>query len=118
MGALYDINDFNSLSLDPPAGPTKGSNQLPRIETRFFVPRLVDKPQNPIMDTLKLASVHTTAPWLPPVLPMELSIIASTPYPQPPPRPKNPNVWYDAMTRNPGIRVCVFVGFHSSNWFL
>jgi hypothetical protein len=29
--------------------------QLPPLNPRFFIPRLTDKPQNPIMDSLKLS---------------------------------------------------------------
>ena len=34
--------------------PDRVVAELPPLNARFYVPRLVDKPQNPIMDTLKL----------------------------------------------------------------
>ncbi|KAF9467451.1 gamma-tubulin complex, DGRIP91/SPC98 component protein [Collybia nuda] len=105
MNNSYDYNDFDALSLDPPLGPGKDSKQLPRIEKRFFVPRLVDKPQNPIMDALKLASVRSYTPPPIPALPAELASIVSTPFQGPSPLPKlGSNVWYDAMMHNPGVR--------------
>jgi hypothetical protein len=34
--------------------PDRVAAELPPLNARFCVPRLADKPQNPIMDTLKL----------------------------------------------------------------
>jgi len=34
--------------------PDRVIAELPPLNARFYVPRLADKPQNPIMDTLKL----------------------------------------------------------------
>jgi len=34
--------------------PGRVAAELPPLNTRFYVPRLADKPQNTIMDTLKL----------------------------------------------------------------
>lgn len=40
--------------------PTVSMECLPPILPRFFVPHLEDKPQNPIMDTLKVATFTTS----------------------------------------------------------
>ncbi|KAF5328834.1 hypothetical protein D9619_011684 [Psilocybe cf. subviscida] len=37
-------------------------NELPRIAPSFFVPELENKPQNPIMDSLKLENLNTNLP--------------------------------------------------------
>jgi hypothetical protein len=42
------MNDANDLL------PDRVAADLPPLSARFYVPRLADKPQNPIMDTLKL----------------------------------------------------------------
>ena len=34
--------------------PDRVVAELPPLNVRFYVPRLADKPQNPVMDTLKL----------------------------------------------------------------
>lgn len=49
---------------------------LPPISPHFFVPRLCEKPQNPIMDTLKLSSTHSFTLSKPALLP-ELSILVA-----------------------------------------
>ena len=76
-------------------------DDLPPILPKFFVPHLTDKPQNPIMDTLKVSS-KTLQPHLPP----EVAIISSISDLSLPPRRKD-NIWLEAMTRNSGIRVCL-----------
>ncbi|KAJ7045832.1 gamma-tubulin complex, DGRIP91/SPC98 component protein [Mycena alexandri] len=69
---------------------------LPEFEPRFFVPQMLEKPQNPIMDTLKLLPI---APVPPPIrlapLPTELASLAF----DPPTRvPKlSDSIWTDAI---------------------
>ena len=36
-------------------GPGENEDDLPAVLPRFFIPRLQDKPQDPIMDTLRIA---------------------------------------------------------------
>jgi hypothetical protein len=51
---------------------------LPRIAPSFFVPPLEDKPQNPIMDSLKLEKMNEMKPkrrFQPYQLPQELAIL-------------------------------------------
>lgn len=53
---------------------------LPELPPRFFIPRLDDKPQNPIMDTLRILqknshSTFNSAPP-PPTLPPELVLLS------------------------------------------
>lgn len=52
---------------------------LPQIPHHFFVPRLANKPQNPITDTLKQTSTKTTLPTRPPfhTLPPEIAILTT-----------------------------------------
>lgn len=76
-------------------------DHLPPILPKFFVPRLTDRPQNPIMDTLRLAS-ETLQSQLSP----ELTIISAiSDFPRPPRRIHN--LWLEAMTCNSSIRVCL-----------
>ena len=42
--------------------------ELPPLNARFHVPRLVDKPQNPILDTLKLSGDLDVSPVHPTLL--------------------------------------------------
>ncbi|KAJ7077325.1 gamma-tubulin complex, DGRIP91/SPC98 component protein [Mycena belliarum] len=65
---------------------------LPEFRPRFFVPKMLEKPQNPIMDTLKLRS--PAAP--PPRLPTELASLAFDAPPQNFPKLTD-SVWADAV---------------------
>lgn len=71
-----------------PSGPKPG---LPGLKLRFFVPPMLDKPQNPIMDTLKLRT--PTVP-VPPrlTLPTELASLTFDPPPK-----LNDSIWSDAL---------------------
>ncbi|KAJ7495895.1 gamma-tubulin complex, DGRIP91/SPC98 component protein [Mycena galericulata] len=70
---------------------------LPEFKPRFFVPPMIDKPQNPIMDTLKL---HTpTVPIPTPLrlgLPTELASLTFDAQPQSFPK-LNDSIWADAL---------------------
>ena len=72
--SLDSPDDFNlDIKLSP------GLDSLSRIMPHFFVPTLEDKPQNPIMENLKLESMNTTmAPraFRPVRLPQELMTLA------------------------------------------
>ena len=50
---------------------------LPRIAPHFFVPPLGNKPQNPIMDMLKLEALNTNMPARSygPLIPKELEVL-------------------------------------------
>ena len=48
--------------------PGRAVAELPPINARFYVPRLADKPQNPIMDTLKLLDDLNAPPVQPTLL--------------------------------------------------
>lgn len=78
--------------------------ELPSINARFFVPRFVEKPQDPIMDTLKLdASKSSTGDHFRlDLLPKELSII----YEQNVSAKTMDSVWSDAIKSNVLGRVC------------
>jgi hypothetical protein len=78
-------------------------DDLPPILPKFFVPRLEDKPQNPIMDTLRLSSENIQSH-----MPRELAIISTISDPPRPPRRTN-NLWLEAMSHNSGIRVHMFI---------
>jgi hypothetical protein len=82
-------------------------DELPQILPKFFIPPLADKPQNPIMDTLKLAS-QTSDHHLSALLPPELAVISTVSsfeqqFPNP---PTVNNLWAEAITRKFGVRVC------------
>lgn len=88
---------------------TLAINELPVLMPRFHVPPLADKPQNPIMDGLKFASIGDQ-PWAhsPQLLPPELTIIvddfsslAAVPN-------LSHSIWTDAAKRKGGGRVSIF----------
>ncbi|KAG6828692.1 hypothetical protein H0H92_007054 [Tricholoma furcatifolium] len=72
------------------------------LTQRFFVPQLADKPQNPIMDTLKLEKERELSKLS--NLPMELGLLAMDPVVASPPAINKYNLWTDALTRNLGLR--------------
>ena len=82
-------------------------DHLPPILPKFFVPRLIDKPQNPILDTLKESPsnlrVHHD-------LPPEVTVILATLDMSSVPRCTK-NVWLEAMARNSDIKVCLMFLF-------
>jgi hypothetical protein len=83
-------------------------DDLPKIGPRFFVPRLTEKPQDPIMDTLKLANSKETHMNTRPI-PLELAIL-TVDMDHPPSHPKNKNnIWTDAVTRNHASQVRILV---------
>jgi hypothetical protein len=52
--------------------------ELPRLALHFFVPPLENKPQNPIMDILKLEASNTNMPARShePLIPKELAVLS------------------------------------------
>ncbi|KAJ7772683.1 gamma-tubulin complex, DGRIP91/SPC98 component protein [Mycena maculata] len=70
---------------------------LPEFKPRFFVPPMLEKPQNPIMDTLRLTPTKSVpAPLRLQVLPPELASLTFDI--QPPRFPKlNDSIWADAL---------------------
>lgn len=79
---------------------------LPRIHPKFFVPRLADRPQNPIMDTLnsKVATESRNSPFQSPLLPTELAILLTDSNTYRP--PSRHDLWVEAATRSVGHTVC------------
>jgi hypothetical protein len=82
--------------------PTLGS--LPKIQAKFHVPHLINKPQNPIMDTLYLnrtKRARSDVGFL--SLPPELALVTGDI------RSRNnflgPNIWEDAARQNARSRV-------------
>ncbi|KAG5641756.1 hypothetical protein DXG03_004288 [Asterophora parasitica] len=74
---------------------------LPPLPPRFIVPPLTDKPQNPIMDTVKQEiEAYKRQPLH--YLPKELSLLAAQP--SSPPHLTFSTLWLDALTRNFGLR--------------
>lgn len=56
-----------SLTLPQLCGgnPTEYKDELPHVLPQFFMPRLQDKPQDPIMDTLRInQESNGREPWL------------------------------------------------------
>ncbi|KAG6850437.1 hypothetical protein H0H93_013309 [Arthromyces matolae] len=80
---------------------------LPPITRRFFVPPLSDKPQNPIMDTVKSLQEKENGSSVLFKLPPELGSFVADPYLAPRSQQRNrlaDDFWRDALTRNLGIR--------------
>ena len=97
----YSFQEFE----DEPA-PMPG---LPEILPRFFVPPLEDKPQNPIMDTLKLARINQSLPKRPrdiPRLPHELAFLVADASGSDNHLDDMDQLWRSALTRTLGVRVC------------
>lgn len=77
---------------------------LPEIQAKYHVPRLVDRPQNPIMDTLYLnramkPHLDVGFPSLPPELGKVEDNIRCTQHSE------DKNLWEDAVKTNIGSRV-------------
>ncbi|KAJ3508339.1 hypothetical protein NLJ89_g5811 [Agrocybe chaxingu] len=85
---------------------------LPRLVPRLFVPVLENKPQNPIMESLKLEAANTSLPkrpFVPPKLPEELAALAFDALKPPRRNPEDAQrsiqqFWMEAATRKLGVR--------------
>jgi hypothetical protein len=81
-------------------------DRLSPILPKFFVPRLTDKPQNPILDTVKESAVKESPSMrVHRELPRELTDIFATSDISSLPR-RTSNLWLEAMARNFDIKVC------------
>lgn len=69
-------NGTLKLLLDSNGAEGLRAEDLPEVGPRFHVPSLVDKPQNPIMDTLKLLQ-DLNLPQRALTLPKELEILTT-----------------------------------------
>ena len=66
--------EFTLPSLVPiDIGSSKYKDDLPPVLPRFFIPRLQEKPQDPIMDTLRIA--RESEPSRPVPLPQPLDVV-------------------------------------------
>ncbi|KAF8070027.1 gamma-tubulin complex, DGRIP91/SPC98 component protein [Lyophyllum atratum] len=92
---LEPANPQDDLQLPP--------MNLPPLPPHFFVPPLSDKPQNPIMDTLKQDAERYEKPPLP-YLPPELSLLVMDPPAESRALGLSYDLWADALTRDLGIR--------------
>lgn len=84
---------------------------LPNIPLQFFIPRLDERPQNPIMDALRLAQnrprVHVPSQTKPSVLPLELQVLAGDVVSfEEAKRNHLESVWQRAVSRRHGYMVC------------
>ena len=112
---LLDISDDFGQLYWPRA------NDLPQIAPRFFVPLLEDKPQNPILEALKLEDINSNLPprlFQPHLLPQELAALSlnagqiigqNT-------ETNVEEIWKNALIRRHGIRVG-FIFNHSVSSF-
>ncbi|KAG6861911.1 hypothetical protein C0995_009861 [Termitomyces sp. Mi166 len=105
-------NEFNTFPMDgfepiddtvPPDDMRVPLLTLPPLARQFFVPELTDKPQNPIMDTLKRALELKSTPLLF-KFPRELESLAVDTSLDSRPQKSSSEFWRDALTRNLGIR--------------
>lgn len=73
----YNDTDRQTLpglpDLDGLPAPLHG---LPELHPGFFIPRLTDKPQNPIMDTITLIQRTQESAYAPHPLPVEVEALA------------------------------------------
>ncbi|KAF8800245.1 gamma-tubulin complex, DGRIP91/SPC98 component protein [Phlegmacium glaucopus] len=82
------------------------SNYLPQIVPCFFVPPLEDKPQNPILEALKLENINSNLPprlFQPHLLPQELAVLSLGTVDQEP-EAKVEEIWKNALIRKRGVR--------------
>ncbi|KAI0930359.1 hypothetical protein AcV5_007095 [Taiwanofungus camphoratus] len=75
--SLEKITALSFFPLPAAEDPNMALDTLPDIRPTFFVPRLADKPQNPIMDTLYLLNHGRKYPILTDRLPIELEVITN-----------------------------------------
>ena len=100
---LLDVdNDFGQLY--------RPKDDLPQIVPRFFVPPLKDKPQNPILEALKLESINSNLPprlFQPHLLPRELVdlSIKTNQIVEQEPEAEIEDIWKNALIRTHGVRV-------------
>jgi len=98
---LLDVNDDFGQLYRPKA------NDLPQIVPRFFVPPLEDKPQNPILEALKLENINSNL--LPRLfqLPEELAALSLnvSQIVEPEPKAKVEEIWKNALIRRRGTVV-------------
>jgi len=92
----------------------KPLEDLPRLAPHFFVPPLENKPQNPIMDILKLEALNSNMPArsYKPLIPKELAVLSldTSPLmkePQGSPTRAIQELWMQAATRKLGTKVGV-----------
>jgi hypothetical protein len=103
MTAIW--RDYSFQEFDDELAPMPG---LPEILPQFFVPPLEDKPQNPIMDTLKLARINQSLPKRPkntPRVPHELAILVADASESDNHLDDLDKLWRSALTRTLGMRV-------------
>lgn len=98
------LSPFNDLdadfeNLDVNAGA------LPPMPPHFFVPRLVDLPQNPIMDTLKHAGIYKPALRRFDALPAEVKVVTMDLGRPPSPKRFEDTIWLEAMKQRRCDRV-------------
>ncbi|PPR01645.1 hypothetical protein CVT24_001621 [Panaeolus cyanescens] len=85
-------------------------SQLPSIGTGFLVEPLEDKPQNPILDALKLEALNSNLPPRPKPspkqvpIPKELSLLALDSSPPKPAADRVTALWRDALIRRQGVK--------------
>ena len=83
------------------------ANDLPQVLPRFFVPPLEDKPQDPILEALKLENINSNLPprlFQPHLLPQELAALSLNVV-QHEPETKVEDIWRNALIRRRGVRV-------------
>ena len=88
---------------------------LPRLAPRFFVPPLENKPQNPIMESLRLEALNMNIPArsYEPVLPKELAVLSLDTSQiikdlEGSPATAIEELWMQAATRKLGTKVGIF----------
>ncbi|KAF9007739.1 gamma-tubulin complex, DGRIP91/SPC98 component protein [Hymenopellis radicata] len=77
-------------------------NSLPPIYSQFFVPRMEEKPQNPIMDTLKRYRPPSFAHLPPEIIEMTQDLV--DPAIHIPKVESIDSIWAEALTRKTGVR--------------
>jgi hypothetical protein len=100
---LLDVNnDFGQFY--------RPKDDLPQIVPRFFVPPLKDKPQNPILEALKLENINSNLPprlFQPHLLPRELVDLSlkTNQIVEQEPEAEIEDIWKNALIRRHGVRV-------------
>ncbi len=106
---MWNTSDFDYDFSSPFEEPLE---HLPHFLPHFSIPTLENKPQNPIMDTLKLERMNAEMPkryFQPELLPPELALLTLDTDRSPQEeksRTRIEELWNNAVNRELGVQVC------------
>ena len=91
-------------------------SELPELHPGFFIPRLTDKPQNPIMDTISLVQRARDSAYTPHSLPVEVEALAEDMWAVAKARQRiESDLWQQVAQEKTSDRVGSFAGLQKRN---